>query len=114
MGVFAFSNDGRLNVSWPDGTASTYDFQLGEEALGTAPGEFGRTLIWAYDLGHSGDSDYYVMAVLMVYQSSTECFLLFSDDVGPNGPEHSLSTVVENLYVDGDPVFDFWSKCYKQ
>ena len=52
--------------------------------------------------------------MLMIFRSETECFLLFSDDIGPGVAPNTLATVNEFLVVDGDPVFDFWAKCYLQ
>ena len=110
QGTFTFRDDGRLNIAWPDGSVDDLTFYVGEEATNIGQSEIGRSLIWVQD----PDGAQYWGGILMIYQTPTECNLLFSDDIAPIGPEHTLGTVHEYLWVDNDPVFDFWSKCYKQ
>lgn len=109
--TFQFSIDGHLHIIWPDSSADDYDYYVGEEALNPVPNETGRSLIWATETGVPFSSG---LGILMVFQTDAECFLLLSDDIGPSAEPNTLSTVTELVVVDGDPVFDFWAKCYRQ
>lgn len=109
--TFQFSMDGHLHIAWPDSSGNDFDFAIGEDVLNTSQGESGRSLIWATQTGVPFDSG---LGILMIFQNEAECFLLLSDDIGPNAAPNSPSTINEFTMVDGDPVFDFWAKCYRQ
>ena len=109
--TFDFSNEGSLAVTWPDGSADTYIFWIGEESSAVTSTEIGRALIWFKEPSDGPDeSD----GILMVFQGPEECFLLLSDDIGETSPWNTLAIVQEDLVTMGDPVFDFWAKCYRQ
>jgi len=110
-GTFRFTNDGRLHIGWPDGSTDDLRFYVGEEATNTGPGELGRSLLWIQEL--DGTAEYWG-GILMIYQTPAECNLLFSDDIAPTAAEYTLANVNEFLWVDNDPVFDYWSKCHRQ
>lgn len=109
--TFNFTNSGDLQIGWPDGSSDQYTFWVGEESDDVSAQEIGRALIWFKEGSDGPDEN---DGILMIFQSPTECFLLLSDDIGSTSPWNTLAIVNENLVTMGDPVFDFWAKCYKQ
>lgn len=108
-----FTPDGRMSMTRSDGSTENLTFRIGDEEVNVRPGEYGRSLIWFEDPEAQFEEPW--GAALLVFQSPTECNMMFTDDITPTWPaSNSLTTIHEYVVIENDPVFDVWSKCYSQ